>query len=1167
MRNGLIITAIICTLLGHTNMAVAQQPLFKNYTANDGLISNAIRRIFQDSKGFMWIATWEGLSKYNGYNFKNFNTANGLSQNLVNDIYENKNGQLYIALNSGDIDMLDGNRVMGKAVACTAVVNRFITSPTNQVIALTDREGILELSYGKMVKPAQSFPAQTYADLIWLSDSLFIASDENSLKAFDRHFNLLTQTLVGDNKYHETKLYQDSKKRIWLGTYTGLKLMYGVPGKNRPTAFAPLPAAFAIPELQQGKINAIFEDAAGTIWFGTTDGLVKINTDGSNQLLTVKNGLSSNIVTCLMEDKENNLWVGTAVGISKIVTKGGVRLYPIENGVSSNDNLFLLYPFKKDHFLVSTNKGTKIFNANTGQFSATARDGKAWRGVVPATAPPLFFSSGNLAAFDTLTSSFTSKQELPSLAVSKIAGDKNGNLFLSDMEDLYFSSGNTLVKILNYRISSLLVDQQGDLWAGTWQNGLFRIRYTFTRNNFIILAKQHLLPYQNTRCLFEDAQQNIWVGTRYHGVYRVAKNNGGTLAVAGFNQSDGLTSNFIKAIRQDARGNVWVAFYQGLDKLIAEGTSFRVFNFSKVNNYYASVIGMETDSARSIWLATGEGLAHITDGNMEKFAPLPVYITSINTPDSTYPLNANNIQLGHLQNQLLFEFSSPGFINERQLLYSYRLTGSASAEWSKQGNQHTVSYASLNPGHYIFEVRNLGWNGAWGKPATFTFTIRPPFWQTWWFITIAFFCGVLFIYQFVKWREKNIKAIAAEKLKVQQLNASQLKSKLEMEQIINYFSNSLIDKNTIDEVLWDVARNLIGRLGFVDCMMYLWNEDKTRMIQKSGFGPKGSKEQINKQPFDVLPGQGVVGYVMQSKEPLLIPDTSLDSRYRPDEMVRLSEITVPVIYNNEIIGVIDSEHHERNFYTPQHLQILSTIATLMANKIKGIETEQLLQHTNFKMYSINEQLLKARLEALRAQMNPHFIFNCLTSIDNLIQMDEKEKATLYLSKFAKLIRSILENSASDTVPCWKDMETLKLYLELEALRFDNKFTYRINVQDEILHGDYKVPPLIIQPFVENAIHHGLLNKIEGSKHLMISVSVANNQISYVIADNGVGRAKANAYKMLNKPSHASMGMQITTDRINLFNRHKNGFVHIEDLLSSEGKPAGTKVSIQLINQS
>src|SRR4029079_9774703 len=110
------------------------------------------------------------------------------------------------------------------------------------------------------------------------------------------------------------------------------------------------------------------------------------------------------------------------------------------------------------------------------------------------------------------------------------------------------------------------------------------------------------------------------------------------------------------------------------------------------------------------------------------------------------------------------------------------------------------------------------------KIAAFEFIINPPFWQAWWFISIVSFCILLLIYLFVKWREKNIKIIAAEKLKVQQLNAEQYKSKLEREQIINYFSSTLINKNTVDDVLWDVAENLIGRLGFVDCMIYLWND-------------------------------------------------------------------------------------------------------------------------------------------------------------------------------------------------------------------------------------------------------------------------------------------------------------------------------------------------------
>jgi LytS/YehU family sensor histidine kinase len=305
---------------------------------------------------------------------------------------------------------------------------------------------------------------------------------------------------------------------------------------------------------------------------------------------------------------------------------------------------------------------------------------------------------------------------------------------------------------------------------------------------------------------------------------------------------------------------------------------------------------------------------------------------------------------------------------------------------------------------------------------------------------------------------------------------------------------------------------------------------------------------------------------MQTKEPLIIADTTRDPRYRADEMIRQSEITVPVIYNNELVGIIDSEHHEKNFFTQQHIQVMSTIATLVATKITSIVSEQSLQLAKMEMMGINEKLSAAKLEALRSQMNPHFIFNCLNSIDNLIQNEDKERATLYLAKFAKLIRSILETSKANTVPCWKDMETLRVYIELEALRLDNKFSYSIIIAPEILNGDYKVPPLVIQPFVENAIHHGLLNKIDADRKLDIHVWAKGNYIHYSVEDNGVGRAKAAAYKELNRGEHTSMGMQISIDRINLFNQHHNGAVVVADLFDGNNEPSGTKVEVTLINQ-
>lgn len=1166
MRFAFVIV-LVCIITGFIKPVAAQQPVVKNYTVNDGLVSNSVRRIYQDSKGFLWIATWEGLSKYDGHIFTNYTTANGLSHNLVNDFYETTAG-LYVALNDGSIDMISGDNIIFKVKASDVVVNRFLHNRTGGAIVSTDGNGLQEFNNEKLISPNQAYSSSTFNDLFWLNDSLLMASGDSSISIFNKNYELYAEIRNHILPQWDAKVYQDSKKRIWVGSSAGLRLLSRLPKQAGAITFTAPPELFNIPVLTKNKINDILEDEAGTMWFATTGGIVKIDSNGSHKIFTVKDGLPSNVITVIFQDKEKNIWFGTATGLSKLVTQSGIRLYPIENGFIESDYSYLLQPVEKNILLVGTHKGSLLFDKITGSFTPVLNsNNEKFYEVVRNSKPTILLGMHNMAIFDTVALQYKKVIPLPLPASSKIIKDSQGNLFLSIPEQLIFVSGKTQQKILDHRISCLWIDKAGYLWAGTWQHGIFRIQYSFTNKIFRIISKTHFLPGGNIRCLYEDITGNMWAGSRYQGVYRFVKNEKDSFTISNFNQSKGLSSNFIKGIREDAHGNYWIAFFQGLDKLIPQDTGFRIFNYSRINNYYTNMVGIETDADRTLWLGTNDGLVQIEDEQLENNPPLPVYITKIFSADSVYASDTNKLQLNYQQNQLSFEFSAPGFINEKQVLYSYRLSGYSTTEWSKASNQHIVSYASLQPGNYIFEVRTLGWNGQWGIPASQQFTINPPFWKTWWFIPIVFFFGLLIIYLFVKWRLKNIRAIAAEKLKVQHLNAEQYKSKLELEQIINYFSFSLIDKNTVEDVLWDVAKNLIGRLGFVDCMMYLWNDDKTKMIQKAGFGPKGSAEEINKQHFDVMPGQGVVGYVINTKEPVLISDTSKDSRYRADEMTRCSEMTVPIIYNNELLGVIDSEHHEKNFFTQQQLQILSTIATLMANKIKSIEADQLLQQSNIEMYSMKEQLSKAKLEALRSQMNPHFIFNCLNSIDNLIQMDEKEKATLYLSKFAKLIRSILENSAHDVVSCWKDMETLKLYLQMEEWRWDKKFSYQITIDGDILNGDYKVPPLVIQPFVENAIYHGLLNKIEADKKLMIRLSVNNNNIHYLIEDNGVGREKANAYRQLNKPAHESMGMQITTDRINLFNQSKNGSVKITDLFDMQNNAIGTRVEIDLINPS
>jgi len=633
--------------------------------------------------------------------------------------------------------------------------------------------------------------------------------------------------------------------------------------------------------------------------------------------------------------------------------------------------------------------------------------------------------------------------------------------------------------------------------------------------------------------------------------------------------AEGLPSSSIYSLKKDSANALWFSTGFGLCKYAVSENKFTNYSLPPglLTSPFKTNSFVTLQNGRWLTSTATELIAFRPSQNQtEKNRIKNVEITGLRIHDRVVFIDSflaadRPIKLSYDQNFLTIEFALLNFTGLQQTQYYYQLSN-VDKEWIDAHGQKFAGYTNLGPGEYVFHVK-AETETSTSLETSFSVIITPPFWQSWWFITALSLLALFFVYKIIRWREKNIKVVEAEKLKVHQLNAEQYRNKLEMEQIINYFSSSLIDKNTLDDVLWDVAKNLIGRLGFEHCMMYLWNDEKTKMIQRAGYGTKGSIEEIQKHWFDVAFGQGVVGYVMSTKENVLIPDTSKDSRYRVDELVRQSELCIPVIFNNELLGIIDSEHAEKNFFTQQHLQLLSTIAALVAAKITAIRSEQSLLQAKIEMLGINEKLSEARLVALRSQMNPHFIFNCLNSIDDLIQNNEKEKATEYLAKFAKLIRSILETSKNNTVPCWKDVETLTVYLELEELRCDNKFSFHLIVSKEIMEGDYKVPPLVIQPIVENAIHHGLLNKKEPDRQLLISVSIVNNCIHYTIEDNGVGRQLSAVYNQRNKPTHQSMGMQITTERINLFNQKANGAVTITDLFNAEHGPSGTRVEVVL----
>ncbi len=291
------------------------------------------------------------------------------------------------------------------------------------------------------------------------------------------------------------------------------------------------------------------------------------------------------------------------------------------------------------------------------------------------------------------------------------------------------------------------------------------------------------------------------------------------------------------------------------------------------------------------------------------------------------------------------------------------------------------------------------------------------------------------------------------------------------------------------------------------------------------------------------------------------------------------------VLNNQTMGKMaayDYEHKIKELNSEKQLQqqSLKSESTQKNILIAGMVLLFLLSFIVFRNFMLkrrNEKLESEKkqsalfnkaseleMQALRSQMNPHFIFNSLNSINRFILQNERAQASEYLTKFSKLVRLILQNSQSELIPLERELESLNLYLELEALRFNYHFDYKISFNKDLDVSALQVPPLILQPYAENAIWHGLMHKEEKGL-LNIEVAEENNQLYFKITDDGIGRKNAAAFASKSATKHKSMGLQITENRIAIMQQPKTitSPVTINDLSNADGSAAGTEVIIKL----
>lgn len=1172
---------VFCLLL--YEFALAQSPSFYHLTTANGLYDNHIRSLALDKQGILWIGTEEGLNMYNGHSVSLFLKEKNpeLASDLVTNLFCDDQNRIWVGTNEG-CAWMDAKRQLHRVVLHDTVA-KFNT----RAIIRTLQLGVILITTSGQYYFEEK---KKKWELIQHATDRFPYAKIKAVQSF------------GTN---EAIFVTDSTISVYDYARGKISGQYIVPGA---LSICPLKKnEFAVGK-STGQIDIINAASGQTVrkYFLNT---ASSNSSNTPQPLQIKQGSNGNLI------------IATGLnGLITITPSGVISRFihdPINpNSLISNSTYRLATGANGEVVVGTSTSGLSIYNTQLIQAGFKGFFTDASGNYYDNYTGRMVESGSNIiwiGTYDRLirwdknanTSGFfyyTDKKDGETIRgdIRAVCMDKLDKLWVSiDNKGIaYFSiqEGFQRLKLDASKsvafgasdISELLLDNEGIIWACT-DKGIFTINPSTKKAD--ALDDHPVLKELSGKIVYSafiDSKKRIWFATIYHGVYSYDKNNA---QLNHYTSADGFPSDVCYMVKEDKKGRLFIPTSKGL-AIIDSNLSIRSLT-KKTGLRYERCESVLIDDENIAWFSNKNCLVRYdTDNNqMEIFdekagllndgfrvgsclktrngeliwggykgvsyfdptklktiiLPLQVNIYSVQVQDSVLDITTDNaIRISYANNNITFGFAGIHLGIPGKTYYQYRLRG-YDPNWQKAEDIQQVRYTALPPGDYDFELKasidGINWIST---PKKISIVIVPPLWLRWWFIIAVVLLSATIAYWFIDARNKKF---------------SKQKEQRKADRVIKYFASSLHEQQTVETILWDVARNCVNFLRFEECFVYLLDETKNVLVQKAVYRPGDSTGSSLNPPIDIPTGTGVVGRIALSGKPELIPDATANTDHLSVQKSNLSEIAVPLVWGGKVIGVIDWQHSQKNHFTEKHLSVLVTIASLCANKIIRARAEEEKQKAQTILTSTQQKMAEVEMQALRAQMNPHFIFNCLNSINRYILKSDEATASLYLTRFAKLMRLILDNSSSKNVLLSNELEALKLYIEMEALRFDKKFTYEIVIDRNVNTDSIELPSLIIQPYVENAIWHGLLHK-DGGGQLRINVKMADKgMLECVIEDNGVGRMKAKELKSKSATSRKSLGMQLTQSRLALLNRHAelNASISIIDMEDLHKQPAGTKV--------
>lgn len=726
---------VVLSLIAGVELAHTQVLPFHILSVDDGLLQSTVYCVFQDSQGFLWIGTQDGVSRYDGYSFTNFTTDHGLVNNRVLCIEEDQDGFLWFGTAGGvsqflgdrfELPDIPGDLQVGNVHAINFDADRTIWLGTQHGLARVrphdstgqrgmhshirgdvyalyrDKKGTLWAGLGSGVAAVTDGSVKTYGAESGLpaipikcfaedaNGNLYLGTEgKGTYRKEGDAFSSYARTSQ-EESMEVYALCFDDEGQLWVGSYgdgvvrhsEGVSSMYSTPNG-----------------LPSKVVRSIIQDREGNMWFGTYAGIARLGTDDI-QAYTTAQGLSHNTVMAIEEDGEGGLVFGTYGGGVSILSRGRFRTLDISSGLPHNTVRAIL----RD------------------------RRGALWFGTHKGLA---HLSGRNIKVYD-------KRHGIAGEVVLALHEDNAGRIWIgtfdrgaSVLNGRNIENYDTSNGLLSNRVRTIGQDSMGNIWLGT-EAGLSR----FDGTGFTHFTKEDGLANNTIRSITIRRDGSLWAATDGGGI-SVFRDGSFT----NYNTKDGLVNNVCFFSLEDDHGDMWIGTNKGISRF--DGTSFRTYSVKDglVSNEMNSGAALK-DHLGNLWFGSSGGVTKIHPASVSvQRSPTPVYITRLvvfNREVSFSP----SLRLEHSQNSPEFHFVGIFLSASHALEYRYKLED-VDDDW--RTTTHTSAfYASVPPGSYVFSVNARSFGGEWSpQPATLAFEILPPLWGTWWFRLMAAVAGLL----------------------------------------------------------------------------------------------------------------------------------------------------------------------------------------------------------------------------------------------------------------------------------------------------------------------------------------------------------------------------------------------------------------------------------------